>query len=113
MGHIPEQLRTSRELRRASVVGHSTSGRANNRASHVRVAPKADEPLHRSELTRSAKSRHRAELFDYFVGSDEKADWRGHTKGPSRFEIDGGFVLRRSLDRQIGTFGTAKDLIDV
>lgn len=63
----------------------------------------------------SAKRQKRTSryLFDYFVGGDDQAGrWR-HTKGSSSFEIEGCLVLRRSLHREVGRLGTAKDLIDV
>jgi hypothetical protein len=52
-------------------------------------------------------------LFDHLVGRDYQASRRSQTEGFSRFAIEDGLVLRRSLDRKIAWLGTAKDSIDV
>ncbi len=47
-------------------------------------------------------------LFDHLVGGDEQASRRSQTESFGRLEIEGGLVLRRSLYRQVGRFGTGR-----
>jgi hypothetical protein len=51
-------------------------------------------------------------LFDHLVGCDEQARRDDQTQRLGRFEIDDGFVLGRSLHRQVRGFVPAQDAIN-
>jgi hypothetical protein len=91
-----------------SRLGHSRPGPAGRRSSHVRYAPKAtvghQNAIGRDGPTADSCTAANAPLFDHLVGTGEQPSWYANAERLRGLEVDGEFVLVRTLHGQISGF---------